>query len=101
LLPVSTPGDNEFTTGHLPGNDFWAYAGVEQAVRMARRLRHGDDAARWNRDLTDYRGAIQTQVRASAAKLGGYIPPSLEGGGQDWGNFWAAYPARAFDPTDP
>jgi hypothetical protein len=101
LLPVTTPGDNEVTTGHLPGNDFWAIAGVEQAVRMARRLGHPDDASRWSGDLTDYRRTLQAQVRASASKLGGFIPPSLEGGGQDWGNYWAAYPGQAFAPTDP
>jgi hypothetical protein len=101
LLPVGTPGDNEVTTGHLPGNDFWAFAGVEQAVRMARKLGHSGDASRWNGDLSDYRRTLQTQVRASSAKLGGFIPPSLEGGGQDWGNYWAAYPAQPFSPTDP
>lgn len=102
LLPVATPGDNEVTTGHLPGNDFWAYAGVEQAVDMARRLGHSGDASRWNGDLVDYRRTLQAQVRASSAKLGGFIPPSLEGaGGQDWGNYWAAYPAQPFSPTDP
>jgi len=101
LLPVATPGDNEVTTGHLPGNDFWAYAGVEQAVRIARRLGRGGDASRWNGDLADYRRTLQDQVRASSAKLGGFIPPALEGGGQDWGNYWAAYPAQPFSPTDP
>jgi hypothetical protein len=101
LLPVATPGDNEVTTGHLPGNDFWAYAGVEQAVRLARRLGHSRDASRWNEDLVDYRRVLQAQVRASSANLGGFIPPSLEGGGQDWGNYWAAYPAQPFPPTDP
>jgi hypothetical protein len=102
LLPVATPGDNEVTTGHLPGNDFWAFAGVERAVRLARRLGHGNDASRWNADLTDYGRTLQAQVRASAARLGGFIPPSLEGnGGQDWGNYWAAYPAQPFSATDP
>ena len=101
LLPATNPGDNEVTTGHLPGDDFWAYAGVEQAVRIARRLGRGGDAARWNAELADFRGALQTQVRASSANLGGFIPPALEGGGQDWGNYWAAYPAQVFSPTDP
>jgi hypothetical protein len=101
LLPVATPGDNEVTTGHLPGNDFWAFAGIEQAVRMARKLGHSGDASRWNGQLVDYRRTLQAQVRASSAKLGGFIPPALEGGGQDWGNYWAAYPAQPFLPTDP
>jgi hypothetical protein len=101
LLPVATPGDNEVTTGHLPGNDFWAFAGIEQAVRIARRLGHSGDASRWNGQLVDYRRTLQAQVRASSAKLGGFIPPALEGGGQDWGNYWAAYPAQPFLPTDP
>src|SRR4030081_2906161 len=29
------------------------------------------------------------------------MPPALGGGGQDWGNYWAAYPGQAFAPTDP
>ena len=101
LLPVGNPGDNEYVAGHLPGDDFWAYAGVEQAADMARRLGHPGDAGRWRANLADFRRALQTAVRGVAPRLGGFIPPALEGGGQDWGNYWAAYPARAFDPNDP
>jgi hypothetical protein len=101
LIPAGDPADNENVAGHLTGDNFWAYAGVEQAVQMARRLGRGDDAARWTADLADFRASLQAQVRASAAHVGGFIPPALEGGGQDWGNYWAAYPAQPFSPTDP
>ena len=101
IMPVGNPGDNEYVQGHIVGDDFWAYAGVEQAVALAQRLGHDADARRWSADLADFQRALRTAVRASAARLGGFIPPALEGGGQDWGNYWAAYPAQAFAPTDP
>ena len=86
----ATPGDNEFITGHLAGDDFWAYAGVEQAVDMARRLGHGADAARWSGDLADFRRVLQAQARRRRPRARRLHPPSLDaGGGQDWGNYWA------------
>ena len=36
LLPATTPSDNEQVTGHITGDDFWALAGVEQAVELAK-----------------------------------------------------------------
>jgi hypothetical protein len=101
LIPVGDPGDDENVQGHLTGDDFWAYAGIEQAAEMARRLGHAADAKRWRRVLADFRGTLQAVVRGTAPRLGGFIPPALEGGGQDWGNYWAAYPARVFAPDDP
>jgi len=102
LLPPGNPGDNEYVAGHLAGDNFWAIAGIEQAVEMARRLHQSGDLARWSAELADYRSAVQAQARAAAARSGGYIPPAFDvPGGQDWGNYWAAYPGSPFAPTDP
>lgn len=102
LLPPGNPGDNEYIAGHLAGDNFWAIAGIEQAVEIARRLRQPADVARWSAELAAYRGVVQAQARAAAGRSGGYIPPAFDvPGGQDWGNYWAAYPAGPFAPTDP
>jgi hypothetical protein len=102
LLPPGNPGDNEFIAGHLAGDNFWAIAGIEQAVELARRLRQSGDFARWSAELAAYRGVVQAQARAAAARSGGYIPPAFDvPGGQDWGNYWAAYPGNPFAATDP
>ncbi|MDQ6750963.1 MAG: hypothetical protein M3Z33_09465 [Actinomycetota bacterium] len=102
LLPPGNPGDNEYVAGHLAGDNFWAIAGIEQAVEMARRLHQSADLARWSAELADYRGTVQAQARAAAARSGGYIPPAFDvPGGQDWGNYWAAYPGSPFAATDP
>jgi hypothetical protein len=102
LMPTGDPRDNEFIAGHLAGDNFWAYAGVEMAVDMARRLGHGADAGRWVADLADFRQVLQARARAAAVRVGGYVPPALDvGGGQDWGNYWLAWPAQAFPVTDP
>lgn len=102
IMPASNPGDNEYVAGHLAGDDFWAYAGIERAIALARRMGRGGDASRWSADLADFRTALQARVRAAAAATGGYIPPALDvPGGQDWGNYWAAYPAQALPASDP
>jgi hypothetical protein len=102
LMPAGDPRDNEFVVGHLAGDNFWAYAGGEMAVDMARRLGHGADAARWAADLADFRRVLQARARAAAARVGGYVPPALDArGGQDWGNYWLSWPAQAFPVTDP
>ncbi|PZS33884.1 MAG: hypothetical protein DLM61_04490, partial [Pseudonocardiales bacterium] len=101
LMPASDPRDNEHVAGHLAGDNFWAYAGVEWAVSLARSLHQDADAARWAADLSAFQRTLQARSRAAAARAGGFIPPALDvGGGLDWGNYWAAYPAQAFAPAD-
>ncbi|MDQ3870811.1 MAG: hypothetical protein M3301_04240, partial [Chloroflexota bacterium] len=102
LLPPGNPGDNEYVAGHLAGDNFWAIAGIEQAVEIARRLGQSADVARWSAELAAYRATVQAHARAAAARSGGYIPPAFDvPGGQDWGNYWAAYPGSPFAASDP
>lgn len=101
LIPGGDPRDNELIAGHLTGDNFWADAGVAEAVEIARRLGQDADAARWAAELADFRRVLRARVRAAVARTG-YVPPALDtSGGQDWGNYWAAYPGASFRPDDP
>lgn len=102
LLPAGDPRDNELVAGHLAGDNFWAVAGVEEAVAMAQQAGRPDEAARWGAELAGLRAAVDRATARAAAANGGAIPPSLDTpGGQDWGNLWASYPAQVLPPTDP
>jgi hypothetical protein len=103
LVPPSDPNDNELVAGHLAGDNFWAVAGMESAVALARALGDGERAEAWRRELDDLRTTVLGRVREVAARTPrGAIPPSLDApGGEDWGNLWAAYPAAVLDPRDP
>lgn len=102
LMPPGDPRDNELVAGHLAGDNFWALAGVEEAVAMARQAGREDEAARWSAELAGLRAAVERATASAAAANGGAIPPALDApGGQDWGNLWAAYPAQVLSPSDP
>jgi hypothetical protein len=99
LVPAGDPRDNELVAGHLAGDDFWAVAGLESAVELARMLGDAERLAEWNGELVALRSTVRERVAAAAARNGGAIPPVLDhGGGRDWGNLWAAWPAPVVDP---
>jgi len=102
LLPASDPRDNELVAGHLAGDDFWALAGLTSITAAARTLGETERAARWQAELDAMAVTVRARVSAAAARNGGAIPPVLDhGGGLDWGNLWAAWPAPVFDPRSP
>ena len=102
IMPAASPSDNEDTSGHITGDNFWAFAGVQQAIALARAVGRQDDAARWQAELADFRAALGRAVAAAAGRAGGAVTPTLDtAGGQDWGNYWLAYPAPVFSPSDP
>ncbi len=102
LVPPSDPRDNELVAGHLAGDDFWAVAGLEAAVGVARMLGDGERLADWSAELVALRTTVRERVDAAAARNGGAIPPALDrAGGRDWGNLWAAWPAAVLDPMSP
>jgi hypothetical protein len=102
LLPAAAPDDNEDVTGHITGDNFWAVAGIRQAIKLAQLLGNSKDADAWAADLNDFNAKLRTQLDAATARTGGWIPPALDvAGGQDWGNLWAAYPGAALGPNDP
>jgi hypothetical protein len=102
LMPISSPGDNEQTTGHLAGDDFWAVAGMDAAVRLAQIAGSPPEAAGWPALDAKLRANVARATRAAAAHNGGAVPPALDhGGGLDWGNWWVAYPDGPLGLYDP
>ena len=83
LVPPSDPRDNELVAGHLAGDDFWAVAGLEAAVGVARML--GDDARARDWSGRARRRCARPCASASAdaaARNGGAIPPALDRDGR-------------------
>jgi hypothetical protein len=102
LMPASSPGDNELTTGHITGDNLLAADGIEAVIGMARLIGRTDLASRWQSDLDAFTADLVTRLAAAEAKTGGWIPPALEdNGGQDWGNLWASYPGQVLAPNVP
>ena len=102
VLPAGDPRDNELVAGHLSGDNFWALAGLERAVELARMLGEREAAERFAAEQAALRAAVVAQVRRAALANDGRIPPALDvPGGQDWGNLWASYPVQVLPPADP
>lgn len=100
LVPPSDPRDNELVAGHLAGDDFWAVAGLEAAVDVARMLGDAKRSEEWAVELLALRTTVRERVAEAAARNGGAIPPALDRpGGRDWGNLWAAWPSAVLDPS--
>jgi len=100
LVPPSDPRDNELVAGHLAGDDFWAVAGLEAAVDVARMLGDATRAGDWEAELAGFRATVRDRVATAAARNGGAIPAALDRtGGRDWGNLWAAWPSPVLDPS--
>jgi len=102
LMPASTPGDDELTSGHITGDNFWAADGIRAAIGLATLLGRHDLAARWRGELHPFLTDLRARLTHAEASSGGAIPPALEAnGGEDWGNLWAAYPGPVIAPGDP
>ncbi len=102
IMPSTSPGDNEDITGHVTGHNFWALAGLKNAIALADGLGHKQEAANFRREYDDFFQAFLAALNQVTQKTGGYMPPGIEGaGGQDWGNMLAVYPEIILDPHDP
>jgi hypothetical protein len=102
LMPKNTPGDNEDISGHVTGHNFWALAGLKNAIALANGIGATADAEAFQQEYDDYFASFKKVLDQQTAKTNGYIQPGLEGpGGQDWGNMLAVYPEIILDPHDP
>ena len=102
LMPISAPGDDEYATGHLAGDDFWAVAGMDAALELAMVAGQPELAASWTALDGALRANVARATRAAAAANGGAVPPTLDQqGGLDWGNWWVAYPDGPLGLYDP
>jgi hypothetical protein len=99
LLPASNPGDDELAYGHITGDDLWAAAGLRAAVADALLAGRGDLAAAWQSVDHRLESSLHRAIGKAVARIG-HIPPVLDSnGGQDWGNYYAAYPVEVFSAT--
>jgi hypothetical protein len=101
LLPPSNPDDNELAYGHITGDDLWAAVGLRSAVAAATLAGQSADAAAWTAVDRHFEAALDRAIAAAVAREG-HIPPVLDAkGGQDWGNYWAAFPAQVLSARSP
>jgi hypothetical protein len=101
LLPASNPDDNELAYGHITGDDLWAAAGLRSAIAAATLAAQSADAAAWSAVDRRFEAALNRALAAAVAREG-HIPPVLDAkGGQDWGNYWAAFPLQVLGARSP
>ena len=101
VMPVTRPGDNEDIEGHVTGHNFWALAGLKNAIALAEGLGRQTEEEDFRREYDDYRAALLKVLDGVTAATHGYMPPGLDGQhGQDWGNMLAVYPEEILDPHD-
>lgn len=99
LLPAADPGDDELAFGHIAGDDLWAAAGLRSAIATAKLAGRDDLAGEWQAVDTRFEISLERAI-AAALPRAGRIPPVLDAtGGQDWGNYNAAYPVQVLAPT--
>jgi hypothetical protein len=101
LLPASNPDDNELAYGHITGDDLWAAVGLRSAVVAATLAGQVGDASAWAAVDQHFEAALDRAIAAAVAREG-HIPPVLDAkGGQDWGNYWAAFPVQVLGARSP
>jgi hypothetical protein len=101
LLPAGNPGDDELAYGHITGDDLWAAAGLRSAVADATLAGRQDLAASWRAVDQRFEASLDRAIAVAVARAG-HIPPVLDApGGQDWGNYYAAYPVQVLGASSP
>ncbi len=101
LLPASAPHDNELAYGHITGDDLWAATGLRSAIAAATLAGRGEDASAWTAVDERFEASLDRALAAAVARTG-HIPPVLDAaGGQDWGNYWAAFPVQVLAAGSP
>ena len=101
LLPAGNPQDDELAYGHITGDNLWAAAGLRSAVADAVLAGRPDLAAAWQAVDERFEASLDQALAAAVAREG-HIPPVLDApGGQDWGNYYAAYPVPVLSASSP
>ncbi len=101
LLPPGNPGDDELAYGHITGDDLWAAAGLRSAIADATLAGREDLAEAWRAVDERFEASLDRAI-SLAVKRAGHIPPVLDtAGGQDWGNYYAAYPVQVLPASSP
>jgi hypothetical protein len=100
LLPYSDPRDNENLRAHLLGSDAWALAGMEGVLRMADPGGGSPATDSLRAAAVEYRARLLEVFDREANRQGRPLPPSIEPGARDWGNWSASYPCEIVEATD-
>jgi len=99
LLPPGDPRDDELASGHITGDDLWAAAGLRGAIDDAKLAGRADLASAWAAVDGGFEASLDSAIAHAVARAG-HIPPVLDApGGQDWGNYSAAFPVQLLKPT--
>ncbi|MGH9325120.1 MAG: hypothetical protein ACRD2B_00310 [Terriglobia bacterium] len=104
IMPAANPGDDEFNDvrAHVTGHNFWALAGLKEAIVLAKAVGAESDVHEFQQDYNDYHQVLFRLLDQIGAKDGDYIPPGIDiAGGQDWGNMNAIYPEMLLPASDP
>lgn len=101
LLPAGNPGDDELAYGHITGDQLWAAAGLRSAIADAELAARPELARLWQAVDQRFEAALDRAINTAVARVG-HIPPVLDAaGGQDWGNYYAAYPLPVLGASSP
>ncbi len=103
IMPAANPHDDEFdVTAHVTGHNFWALAGLKEAIVLAKAVGAPAQVREFQQDYQDYHQVLFGLLDAVATKDGGAIPPGLDvPGGQDWGNMNVLYPEMLVPAGNP
>ena len=100
LLPAA-PADGEYLWDgkeHIVGYDLWNLRALTCAAAAARSLGRAQEAGGLEREIDDYRQAIDAAWKKTGLP---YLPPSWEKLGTHWGNTEILWPVPVLDSADP
>lgn len=101
LEPAGNPHDDELAHGHITGDDLWAGAGLSSALADARLAGRSDLVTAWQALDDRFQASLRRAITLAIERTG-HIPPVLDAaGGQDWGNYDAAYPVQVLAAGSP
>jgi len=104
LLPAGFSAEHLGPNDYYYWDDFFGIAGLEAAARLARGFGAEAEAARFEADARDFRGAVDRSLAAAAARIGRPAMPAAPGRRLDSGaigSIAAGYPLDLVDPDDP
>ena len=100
LLPYSDPRDNENLCGHLLGTDAWALAGIDAVLRMEDRRGPSPAADTLRAESAEYRARLLSVSDREARRQARPLPPAIELGAREWGNWSMSYPCGVLAASD-
>jgi len=102
LMPQTTAMDNEWIVGRYTGHNFWALAGVDGAIAVAKAAGDEASAKDFRKLRQQFADNLFNRVHEASSMAGGVIPPGMDvPDGVDWGNLFEVYPENFMAPDDP